>query len=66
MYLNGIKGILSKRDRELIERDTYNRNEFSRDYYNEWSKGSDLVDEIFTEGELLAGGYSLEYFRDEE
>lgn len=60
MYLNGIRGLLSKKDIELIERDTYNRNEFSRDYYNEWSKGSDLVDEIHSEWNSLNDGYLFE------
>lgn len=62
MFLNGV---LSKRERELIERNTYLKSEYNKDYLNEWYYGSDLINEIVVEGELLSSGYSLEDFSEE-
>lgn len=62
MFLNGL---LSKRERELIERNTYLNSEYNKDYKNDWYYGSDLVDEIVVEGKLLGSGYSLEDFSEE-
>lgn len=59
MFLNGV---LNRREREIIERDTYNRSEFSGDYYDEYAYGSDLVDEFGIEGSITDDTYCIKDF----
>ena len=62
----GILGLLSKRERELIERDTYNRSEYGGEYRNEWHYGNDTVDELTSEYDILENGYYIEAIIDLE
>ena len=41
-----LDGILSKREREIIERDKINRMYYNNDYRDEWCRGNDFVNEI--------------------
>jgi hypothetical protein len=66
MYREFLKGILSRKEIELLERDKYYREEYSKDYYDEWYKGNDLVDEIYSEGKLLDDTYCIKRFKNEE
>jgi len=56
----GILGLLSNRERELIERDTYNKAEFEGQYKNDWYYGDDTVDELTSEYDILENGYYIE------
>lgn len=59
-----LKGILSKKDRELIERDTYCRSEFNGDYRNAWLYGDERVEEIHSEWNTLNDGFLFEDYSD--
>ena len=57
-----LKGILSKKQLEMVERDTYNRSEYNHDYKNEWCKGNDLIGELISEYDALENGYYIEKY----
>ena len=59
-----LDGILSKREREIIERDKINRMYYNNDYRDEWCRGSDFVNEIQTETSIFNDSYHLEWGRD--
>lgn len=59
-----LEGLLSKRERETIERDKMNRMYYSADYRDEWCKGNDFVNEMQTEVQLFNDSYHLELGRD--
>ena len=58
-----LKGLLNKRQIEIVERDIYNKNEYGVDYYDTWAYGNDLTDELEIEGEFFSSTYSLEDFK---
>lgn len=60
MYLNGVRGLLSKREIELIERDRYNKSEYSKDYRDVWCYGDERVEEIHSEWNSLNDGFLFE------
>jgi len=49
-----LKGVLSKRQVREIERDTYLKEEYSKDYLDSWCYGNDLVDDFEIEGYSLS------------
>ena len=59
-----LDGILSKREREIIERDKINRMYYNNDYRDEWCRGNDFVNEIQTEMSIFNDSYHLEWGRD--
>jgi NurA-like 5'-3' nuclease len=59
-----LKGILSKRDRELLEMDTYYKREYSNDYRDAWFYGDEKVEEIHSEWDSLSDGFLLEDYSD--
>jgi hypothetical protein len=58
-----LKGILSKKERELIERDNIDRTYYNNEYYDAWAYGNDFVDEIVTEGRILDDTFCIKEFR---
>ena len=60
MYNGVLKGILSKRDRELIEMDTYYRREYSGDYKDAWYYGDESIIEVSSEWNSLSEQYTFE------
>lgn len=62
----GILGLLSKRERELIERDTYNKREYGTEMKDEWYYGDERVEEIHSEWNSLSSGYYIEDYSDKE
>lgn len=62
MFLNGI---LSRKERELIERDSYNKSEYGGEYKDEFYYGNESVNEIVSEYDILENGYYIEeYIKD--
>ena len=58
-----LKGILNKRQREIVERDTYNHEQYGKEMKDEWYYGNDLTDEFEIEGEFFGSTYGLEDFK---
>jgi len=60
MYLNSVRGLLSQREIKLIERDRYNKAEYSKDYRDAWCYGDERVEEIHSEWNSLNDGLLFE------
>lgn len=60
----GILGLLSKHERELIERDTYNKREYGMEMKDEWYYSDERVEEIHSEWNSLSNGYYIEDYSD--
>ena len=56
----GILGLLSKRERQLLERDTYNKREYGMEMKDEWYYGNERVEEIHSEWNSLNDGFLFE------
>jgi hypothetical protein len=61
-----LKGLLNKRERDMIERDTYNRQEYATDMKDEWYYGDEKVKEIHSEWNSLSNRYIFEDYEDFE
>lgn len=59
MFLNGV---LSRREKNMIEMDRYNRQEYEGEYRNSWVYGNDSVEEIESEYDILEKGYYIEEY----
>lgn len=62
MNLKGL-GLISKRELEMIERDSYLRQEYSEEMKKDFYYGDESLDELNSEYEVLANGYYIEDYR---